>query len=515
MAGVYVVVFAVRLPRTIATLYANADVASGPVLALLAGGGPPDREVVLGNYPWYEALWIQRALHRLGAGLGLLADAPIVLGLVTAALVAWPVAVVAGSRRVGAFAAIAILAGGPEAWTFIGTWTVHGLTWLHVAVLGAFVVWVSRQEERAAATLVVAVPVGLVTGVATASDSILIVAGVVPLIAAAVSARRRHVTVPVAVCLVAALVGHVATDAFARGAGVTGADTFPIDPAGISDLAENLGNVAGALSVLSNGRAAASADALAAASTGPAILLGIAAALAAGLVVIRVIRRPGATQPLLRAHVAFWGTSAVALVAAVLLTTVSENATCARYLFGVVMALAALGPLAARSPSTRTLSGVVVALFTAAGVVMLLGPLFVTDGARAPTEADARALTRLAREEHVGAAYAGYWTAMPLAFKSDLALPVRSLEVCGARGRLCPFELHKISSWYVPRPHTRSMLIVDRRILAFSVSVLDPRLGRPERIARVGALRVAIFADDLAARLGPPVHRPLRVGRSR
>lgn len=505
----YAVVFAARLPRTIATLYANADVASGPVLALLAGTQGPGQQVVLGNYPWYEALWLQQGLHALGAGLGVLAGAPFVAGLATAALVAWATAVVGGSVRVGALAAIAILAGGPEAWTFLGSWTSHGLTWLHVALLGAFLVWVASRD-KGASTLLIAGIVGLSTGVAAASDSILFVAGIVPLVVGTVSARRQRVTVPVAVCLTATIIGLICTRVIAANVGVTGADTFPIEAAGISDLPQNFSNVMGALAVLSNGRALASSDPFSPASTGPAIGLGIVAALTAVVVAIRVARFRGPTGSSVRAHVSFWCSSAVATVAAVLFTTVSENATCARYLFGVVMALAALAPLGARTLGARAAAGLVTALFAAAGVAMLLGPLFVTDGARAPTRSDARALTQLARSQRIGATYAGYWTAMPISFKSDLELPVRSLEVCNAHARVCPFELHKLSSWYVPRRRTRSMLIADPRILAFSVSVLDPRLGRPEQVVRVGGLTVAIFADDIAARLGPPVRHPLR-----
>lgn len=48
--------FAARPPSTVASGYANADVASGPVIARLLRSAPAGRDVALGNYAWYEAL---------------------------------------------------------------------------------------------------------------------------------------------------------------------------------------------------------------------------------------------------------------------------------------------------------------------------------------------------------------------------------------------------------------------------------------------------------------------------
>lgn len=48
------------------------------------------------------------------------------------------------------------------------------------------------------------------------------------------------------------------------------------------------------------------------------------------------------------------------------------------------------------------------------------------------------------------------------------------------------------------------MLVVDRTIRALAVTRLDPKLGAPAAVRRVGQLEVAVYDDDIARRFGPP-----------
>jgi len=79
---------------------------------------------------------------------------------------------------------------------------------------------------------------------------------------------------------------------------------------------------------------------------------------------------------------------------------------------------------------------------------------------------------------------------------------VHPVRMCDDEGRPCPFEFHRISTWYVPRPGRRSMLVLDRRIRALAVTRMDPKLGRPAAIRRVGQLDVAIYDHDIARGFG-------------
>ncbi len=98
----------------------------------------------------------------------------------------------------------------------------------------------------------------------------------------------------------------------------------------------------------------------------------------------------------------------------------------------------------------------------------------------------------------------GYWDAAPLTWGSEFAMRVNPVRMCDDEGRPCPFEFHRISTWYRPRTGRRSMLIVDRTIRALAVTRLDPKLGAPAAVRRVGQLEVAIYDDDIARRFGPP-----------
>ena len=145
---VYVLRFLVQAHRIVGNFYANADIASGPVLAHLLPVAPSGAHVVLGNYPWYEALGLQLALDQLPGSRAVLEVAPFVFAIATAALVAWSVSVSMRSIWPSGVAAVIVLASGAAVWPELGTWTVHGLTWLHVASLGALLVWLTREPRR-------------------------------------------------------------------------------------------------------------------------------------------------------------------------------------------------------------------------------------------------------------------------------------------------------------------------------------------------------------------------------
>ena len=480
----YAAVFAARLPSTVASGYANADVASGPVIARLLGAAPAGREVLLGNYAWYEALGLQRLL---GASRVALELAPYGLALAAFALLGWSTAVATGSRWAGVVAATLAAATTPEAWRILGAWTVHGLTFVHMAALGAWVVWLVRRPRGAGAT-VGAVVVGASSGIALASDPLLAVAGVAPLALAGVAVGRRlpsGAARAIAVTVATAVAGTVVTASVMRADDIRAAGALAVGPAGPADVAANAGRIVTALGNLA----------------GPGLVALVAGAAVAAL----APRRRGDRAPVLVAHAVFWSGGAAALVAAVGLTTAARDVTASRYLLGVGLAAAALVAVrAAGDPQGRALVGAAMALSALLGTLVLAQGGLATDRFDAPTAGEARELVRLARSERATVAYAGYWSAMPLTWKAGLALPVYPVRPCDARGRLCPFEFHRISTWYAPRRGARSLLVVDRRVQALSVTALDPRLGPPLAVHRVGGLEVATFGYDIAARFGPP-----------
>jgi hypothetical protein len=503
----YVVAFLAQARDIVRTLYLNADIASGPVIAQLLPAAPPDREVVLGNYLWAEALALQRLLDALPADRVLLEAAPFGFGLLTAGLTAYAVLIVARDRWAAAMAVIIVLAAGATVWACLGTWTVHGLTWLHVTILGVFVVWLEQRPRTTASAAAVAVPVGVVTGVGAASDPIVAIAGLAPMALVALTAARRGArsasSRALVLCLLVSGLGALASVLVARSADVRAAGTLPIRVTPLDSLDDNAGLVLQALADVANGRFVDSALGVSTVAHAAIAALAATAVVASGWWTCVRLRRADLTDGA-RAHVVFWSASAVALLAAVTLTTVPVDATASRYLVGVLLALAAVLPLLGAGARTRGLIGAGVAAYVCVGVVSLARGEFTANGFRAPTAETARALARLAAEERVGVAYSGYWDAAPLTWGSELAVRVYPVRMCDDEGRPCPFDFHRISTWYRPRAGRRSMLIADRTIRALAVTRFDPKLGAPAAVRRIGQLEVAIYDDDIARRFGPP-----------
>jgi hypothetical protein len=75
---------------------------------------------------------------------------------------------------------------------------------------------------------------------------------------------------------------------------------------------------------------------------------------------------------------------------------------------------------------------------------------------------------------------------------------VRPVYTCGAR--VCRMHLYRISSWYTPKPGTRSFLLVDpaQPILAAP----DPAFGKPQRTVTLpGNIGMFIYDHDIAAEI--------------
>jgi hypothetical protein len=112
-------------------------------------------------------------------------------------------------------------------------------------------------------------------------------------------------------------------------------------------------------------------------------------------------------------------------------------------------------------------------------------------------------LLRLARAERVKYGYAGYWDAAPLSWQMKTAVQLYPVGQCYRNGGfLCRVPIHRISSWYHPRPHTRTMLVVDPAQTAFGPVDAPPSLGKPERVVAIRPVTVYIYPYDIAARFG-------------
>jgi hypothetical protein len=217
-------------------------------------------------------------------------------------------------------------------------------------------------------------------------------------------------------------------------------------------------------------------------------------------------RRPlepaGSAAAARMAHVAFWSVAGILPALAFVLTSVPVDRNSARYVVSVGFAIFALVPLAAMLRGTlgRALLTAGVCVLATGGIASLVRQDIQDNLPHFPTGAQSGPLLRFARAERIKYGYAGYWDAAPLSWQTRTELQLYPVSGCLNGPSVCPFGLHRISSWYTPRPHTRTMFVKDH---ALPDSPDPPKLlGRPERKVEMGQITVYVFPYDIASRFG-------------
>lgn len=524
-AAFYAVVLLATLPSIVAAIYRNADIAAAPEIGQLSAKAPEFAQTVLGNAPWYSALWFEQLTRWVPGHRTLWELTPWILTLGGIALVAWAAARVAG-RWAAAIIAVTCACAGATLLPLQFAWSIHAVAYVHICVLAAFIVPLALGPGRgrwwvqaAVGTLVI-----LVTGVGMASDKLVILGGLVPFAVAGVvlwrlSAPQAALSVlgsVVAVVVGAPVVAVLAT-ATAHRQGVIPAP-FPISLSAVDQLPGHVGDLVGSLGVLANGDFGAPGVSLTGlltvlAAGGGAILL-VAAVSHAGAIVGRLVtagRDRSRWTPEAAAGAAFvcyWAAVAVLLSAAFVFSGLPKGLTTSRYLVPVgyaVVVIAAVG--AARAPASWR----AVAVAAGASAIILsaavsLAQRHIQDTAYAPDQGVAEQLARFAAREHLSTGYAGYWDAPALTWElHDPRVTVYPVITCGST--LCPFPYHKINTWYLPRPLARSFFIVDARLLRLraygALSGPPAAWGSPRQIAHLGPLTVYVYPYNLAAKLLP------------
>ena len=526
-AALYAVVLVATLPSIVAAIYRNADVAAAPEIGQLSAKAPDFAQTILGNAPWYSALWFEQLTRWVPGHRTLWELAPWVLTLAGIGLVAWATARIAGWWAAAIIAATCACAGA----TLLPlqfAWSIHAVAYAHICVLGAFIVPLTLTSGRGRwwAQGAVAGLVVLVTGVGMASDKLVILGGLVPFAIAGLVLWRLaapRAALPILASVIAVVIGAsvvaVLARATAHSQNVVPAP-FPISLSAVGRLAGHVLDLVGSLGVLANGdfgSPGVSVTGLLAllAACGGAVLL-VAAVSHAGVVVaglataVRARPTPTPTPEAIArsAFVCYWAAVAVLLGAAFVFTSLPRGLTTSRYLVPAgyaVVVIAAVG--AARSQASwraMAVAGASSAIILAAAVS--LAQRHIQDTAYAPGHDTAAQLARFAEREHLGIGYAGYWDASALSWEMhDPRVTVYPVITCGSS--LCPFPYHKINTWYLPRPLARSFFVVDARLLRLraygALSGAPAAWGRPSQVAHLGPLTVYVYPYNLAAKLLP------------
>jgi hypothetical protein len=215
---------------------------------------------------------------------------------------------------------------------------------------------------------------------------------------------------------------------------------------------------------------------------------------------------PDGAPPARAAHVAFWSLAGLLPILAYLFSSLPVNQFTSRYVVTTGYALAALVPVAAAARGRWARAVVVVgACVLVTGSIAALVRRDLQDNPyRYPGGEASGPLLKFAQREGLKYGYAGYWDAAPLGWQMKAKVQVYPVRACnGEPQRPCVFPFHKISTWYKPRPNTRSFLVLDDHQPAQAPNDPGDLLGRPERRVRLGHLTVLVYPYDIASRLGP------------
>lgn len=493
-------------------IYGNADISSAPVIGGLYPHAPSSASTVLGYHPWYTTLWFEWATRWVPFYRQVWEVGPWVVAVGGIVLVAWATAKVAG-RWCGWLVVAVLVCASPHLLAVQLGSDLHGFTAVNVCVLDAFLVLLVLKGGRVGGRLthpLLCILVAAVTAGGLASDVLLVPAGLVPFVAAGLAQLRwapgavgRRIAVTTVLVAAGTVVGaEIALRAMHRFHVYTGAHTVAF--AQFDELVRNTALFGQSLTDLFNGD-------FGGASIGPRSALAFACAavvVAALVVMVRMgadqVRRlqtacPTATAAR-EAHVGFW-------FLAVVLTFASwgffnlADVYLGRYLLASAYGVVVLGAvsLAGRSYAARLAGLVAACILVGASIVSLAAGDIPANPRNVPRSDFARFLTTFAEGEGLKVGYAAYWTAAPLTWESKFHVDVFPVAACGASSGLCTYPWHEISSWYTPRPATRTFLVTDPRYGPPPAAV---QLGPPVETVHYQNYEVAVYGFDIASKLG-------------
>jgi hypothetical protein len=521
LAAAYLVDLLVQFRQIVATTYLDADAASAPVIGQLYGGSPAHRDVVLGQMAWFSTLMFELATRWLPLHREIWEAAPYAMALVSAALIAWALWRIAG-RWAAAIGGTLVVCAAPHTMHLLFSLNDHSPTWFSLVALACALALLEGRggQLRLAFGIPLVVVVGVIVGVNMASDTLLVGAGLAPaLIALAalrllpgVRAELRALWWMLATLAVTAL-ADVCTKLLMHHENVTvPSNVTHTGLATAEALTSNFRLWWQSIAVLGNGEFFGGLLGF----TTALQLLCAALSIAAVVVLVpkiawREVAQARATAaprptPEERRRAArlswcvFWGSSAVLLSVGFIVSSTPVDIESDRYLVGLIYAAAALVPLlGARSARWHmtVLAGTLVFAFT--GLLGLVQRVAVNELNGLPTSSLAGQVAQIAKREHLKIGYAGYWDAAPITWATHFAVDVYPVQVCA--GNLCQFTIHYISTWYVPRPHTRTFLISDPTTSIPSPAV--PSLGKPSAEYHLGLATMYVYPYDIASKFVP------------
>lgn len=489
-------------------MYANGDSASALTLAEFAGERG-DGLLVLGHYGWLEPLYALRLTRWLPHHRQVWEVMPTVVYGISVLLAGWTLLRASGRRA--ALAIVLLMAvPAPLVFGFVGAPNAHGHTLFHTLLLAAFLATVPRLSawpRWGVAAWAVALAVSFSPGVA--SDVLILVgAGAAFLVAVAAGwwlglVPRAMAIVAAGACVAGIALGQLLV-ALAEDDGVVATGKgFELAPA--DQIAPHLRMLLESLGLYAHGRYGGHLDFLGVVRE----LLALAVALAVVYVAVRCMGaiarrvRGSGLSATARLLVVFWTVVIAGTGAAYVLTTAPTDIFATRYTLPMWPALISLPLLLLGQRAIRAAYGLAAAL-AVMGCVGLSQGEYTGKGSPLAFGRDIEGLRQLVEREHLDHGYASYWDAATITAQSDFEVRAYPVEACGAQaldGR-CPFNLHRIDSWYAPKPAPiRTFYLVNYAPLPAQAGPPPARWGKPAKVVTLGQIQVFIYDYDLAGRL--------------
>jgi hypothetical protein len=498
-----------RWSTIVTGVYWNADAAAAPVIASTFSHAHGAGTLLL-HFGYFTTLGWELATRPLPFHREVWEATPYAFWLGSAGLLTWAARVVAG-RWAGAATLALSLCTAPLATYGLFTLNFHSSTWFSTAALGSYVVAARRlAANRGIRLIALSAAAGAVAGVNAASDPLLVYTALIPLAttAALMLAVERGAAARFAagiLCLLAsaAVLGE-GLAILMRHLRFTVVEQ-PAQLAALDDLWPNTARFGEQVLTLLNGDFWAHGFGATRLLALTCTLIVCGTALVALVAAARLLTaaRDGGTRQRDLPYVLFWVLVPLTVGASYIFSTVGSHG--GWYFISFVYAFAALLPVllsglhGGRVAATALVSVCCLSAFLGAQT------RWSTIGAVPDFSAYVPRLERLARANHASVAYGDYWTALPVTWADHLRLPMYPVRECASsssqRGRLCRFVANLNTNWYVPRPRTRSLLLV-RPGDIYVQNRPSPSLGHWLKRLSLGGFTVYVYSYDIADRLG-------------
>lgn len=514
------VVYVLNLLRALGTvrdsLASHADFASAPVIAELMSHRAPDSVVTLGDYRWYEALWLLRGTKWLPWHQTIWEFVPFAVWALGIACVY--VAVKRISTRWAAITAAAlVVCGGSTMKVTLWSLDTHGPAAVHAAILGLAVVLLAqaRGRERFRRWALLSAPLLIAVTAFGGTDPLVFGVAIGPFLVATLALAWRTADRAVAIYgLVVALgsaIGAKLLIALGEHSDLSWTHKA-VSWIGPDHIADQLGLLPGALS----GLVSQSVFGEVVGGTSTITMAGALLGLVAMVVVVRAAVRavwpvlwagigtPPADEAARRdaardAFFVFWIVVIAAACAQFVLTSAAFDTGGGRYLVGAWIGVCAMLPVVAERAGTQLIASATVAAIALVALALFVRNPKPTGDSPYPTRAQVAQIEAYAKSVGATKGYGGFWTSIPATWQSRFGLEIYPIFPCTADHN-CPMYQHQISSWYTPGNRGRRLLLVDSRLPL--QPVIDPAFGKPIAQRTFGSTTVYLYPADFSDKLG-------------